>query len=160
MAFMIIGSLFMLNLFVSIVVNTYYGEKEKLFKNEHLSKYQKLWLQIQSMCFEEEPVKVEILGGNALQRICIGMARENSWFDYTILGCIILNTIFMSISWYESPASLDKPFEYLNYFFTAVFTMEAIIKLIAFGFANYFNKGWNIFDFAIIVISYVTLIIG
>jgi hypothetical protein len=66
----------------------------------------------------------------------------------------------MSISWYESPPSLDKPFEYINYFFTAVFTMEAIIKLIAFGFGNYFNKGWNIFDFAIIVISYVTLIIG
>lgn len=44
MSFMIIGSLFMLNLFVSIVVNTYYGEKEKLYKNEQLSKYQKLWL--------------------------------------------------------------------------------------------------------------------
>jgi hypothetical protein len=29
----------MLNLFVSIVVNTYYGEKEKLYKNEQLSKY-------------------------------------------------------------------------------------------------------------------------
>ncbi len=39
MSFMIIGSLFMLNLFVSIVVNTYYGEKEKLFKNEQLTKY-------------------------------------------------------------------------------------------------------------------------
>jgi hypothetical protein len=52
MIFMIIGSLFMLNLFVSIVVNTYYGEKEKLFRNSQLSKYQKLWLQIQAMCFE------------------------------------------------------------------------------------------------------------
>lgn len=30
MAFMVIGSMFTLNLFVSIVVNTYYGEKEKL----------------------------------------------------------------------------------------------------------------------------------
>ena len=60
MSFMIIGSLFMLNLFVSIVVNTYYGEKEKLYKNEYLSKYQKLWLQIQAMCFEEEPEKVEV----------------------------------------------------------------------------------------------------
>ena len=50
----------MLNLFVSIVVNTYYGEKEKLYKNEQLSKYQKLWLQIQAMCFEEEPEKVEV----------------------------------------------------------------------------------------------------
>jgi len=30
MAFMVIGSLFLLNLFVSIVVNVYYAEKEKL----------------------------------------------------------------------------------------------------------------------------------
>ena len=45
-AFMIIGSMFMLNLFVSIVVNTYEGEQEKLFKNERLSKYQKLWLKV------------------------------------------------------------------------------------------------------------------
>ena len=30
MAFMIVGSMFTLNLFVSIVVNTYYNEKEKL----------------------------------------------------------------------------------------------------------------------------------
>lgn len=66
MSFMIIGSLFMLNLFVSIVVNTYYVEKDKLYKNEQLSKYQKLWLQIQAMCFQEDPEKVEIQGGNWL----------------------------------------------------------------------------------------------
>ena len=44
MIFMIVGSLFMLNLFVSIVVNTYYGEKEKLYRNQMLTKYQKTWL--------------------------------------------------------------------------------------------------------------------
>jgi voltage-dependent calcium channel T type alpha-1G len=38
MLFMIVGSLFMLNLFVSIVVNTYYSEKEKLYQNDKLSK--------------------------------------------------------------------------------------------------------------------------
>ena len=46
MSFMIMGSLFGLNLFVSIVVNTYYGEKEKLYRNDILTKYQKIWLQI------------------------------------------------------------------------------------------------------------------
>ena len=136
MSFMIIGSLFMLNLFVSIVVNTYYGEKEKLYKNEQLSKYQKLWLQIQAMCFQEDPEKVEIQGGNWLQQKCIALARDNSWFDYFILGCIILNTILMSINWYDSPDLLESTMEY------------------------YFGKGWNIFDFTIVVISYITLIIG
>jgi hypothetical protein len=57
MLFMIVGSLFMLNLFVSIVVNTYYGEKEKLYRNDLLTKYQKIWLQVQTMCLQEEPEK-------------------------------------------------------------------------------------------------------
>jgi len=50
--------------------------------------------------------------------------------------------------------------ESINYFFTAVFTLEAIIKIIGLGFKGYFTKGWNVFDFIIVVISYVTLIIG
>jgi len=88
------------------------------------------------------------------------MAKENSWFDYFILACIILNTILMSISWYGSPGSLESSLEYVNYVFTAIFTIEAIIKLRAFGPKDYFSKGWNIFDFTIVLISYITLIIG
>lgn len=70
MLFMIVGSLFMLNLFVSIVVNTYYGEKEKLYRNDLLSKYQKIWLQIQTLCLQEEPVKQLTLSGNMIQQKC------------------------------------------------------------------------------------------
>jgi voltage-dependent calcium channel L type alpha-1D len=88
------------------------------------------------------------------------LARENSWFDYFILACIILNTILMAINWYGSPNSLENSLEYVNYVFTGIFTLEAIIKLIAFGIRDYFDKGWNIFDFVIVVISYITLIIG
>ena len=50
--------------------------------------------------------------------------------------------------------------EYINYFFTAVFTLEAIIKIIGLGFKGYFTKGWNLFDFLIVLVSYVTLIIS
>ena len=50
--------------------------------------------------------------------------------------------------------------EYINYFFTAVFTLEAIIKIIGLGFKGYFTKGWNLFDFFIVLVSYVTLIIS
>ena len=47
----------------------------------------------------------------------------------------------------------------VNYVFTAIFTVEAIIKIIAYG-KGYFQQGWNVFDFLIVVISYITLIIG
>jgi hypothetical protein len=66
----------------------------------------------------------------------------------------------MAINWYGCPQSLLNAFEYTNYFFTLVFTVEVIIKLVAFTVRGYFSHGWNIFDFLIVVISYITLIIG
>jgi hypothetical protein len=66
----------------------------------------------------------------------------------------------MSINWYDSPSSLESSLEYVNYVFAGIFTLEAVIKIIAFGPRDYLSKGWNIFDFSIVIISYVTLIIG
>ena len=42
--FMVVGSEFVLNLFVSIIVDTYYIEKEKLSQNQLLAHYQKQWI--------------------------------------------------------------------------------------------------------------------
>ena len=44
----------------------------------------------------------------------------------------------------------------LNYFFMTIFTLEAIIKLIAFK-KYYFHDSWNIFDFTIVAFTLVML---
>ena len=88
------------------------------------------------------------------------LAEEGSTFDYFILFCIISNTTIMAINWYGCPQSVTDAFEMVNYFFTAVFTMEAIIKLIALGPISYLSRGWNVFDFVIVLVSYITIIIG
>ena len=38
--------------------------------------------------------------------------------------------------------------------FTAIFTLEAILKLMAMS-QQYFKSGWNIFDFIIVLLSYI-----
>ena len=76
-----------------------------------------------------------------------------------ILCCIVANTILLTVNWYNDPETLQGDLDLANYAFTAIFTLEAIFKLIAEG-KNYFTGGWNIFDFTIVVISYITLIIG
>ena len=55
---------------------------------------------------------------------------------------------------------MQGSFEIANYVFTIIFTIEAIIKIIALGFRSYFTKGWNVFDFLIVVVSYITFILG
>jgi hypothetical protein len=50
--------------------------------------------------------------------------------------------------------------EILNYIFTVIFFIEAACKLIAFTPRVYFSEGWNIFDFVIILGSFVSIFIS
>ena len=47
--------------------------------------------------------------------------------------------------------------EIVNYFFTLIYTLEFIIKLIAFK-RDYFENGWNIFDFLIVVSAWFGIV--
>ena len=44
--------------------------------------------------------------------------------------------------------------EYINLFFTVVFVIEAIIKIIGLRF-HYFRRAWNVFDFVVVVLSVI-----
>ena len=44
MAFIIVGSLFMLNMFVGVVISTFEQERDKLEHNSLLTPAQKLWV--------------------------------------------------------------------------------------------------------------------
>lgn len=46
----------------------------------------------------------------------------------------------------------------INYIFSSIFAIEAIIKIIALR-KTYFYDGWNIFDFFIVILTFVVLII-
>ena len=64
------------------------------------------------------------------------------------------------IKWYEQPHFIDFTAEIMNYCFTAVFIAEAFIKLAGIGPRVYFADGWNLFDFIIIVGSFVSIFIS
>ena len=46
----------------------------------------------------------------------------------------------------------------LNYIFTGIYTIEFLIKIIAFKGA-YFDEGWNVFDFLIVVSAAVGIVL-
>lgn len=71
--FMIVGSFFILNLFVGIVINTFNREKEVLGKNFLLSGNQKEWLQLQTMLYKFKPKKMLKTENSGLKSICFGI---------------------------------------------------------------------------------------
>lgn len=67
----------------------------------------------------------------------------------------MLNTIALALNWYERPVIVEQVLEIANYIFNAIFTIEFILRISGLGCKRYFSDGWNIFDFAILVGSYV-----
>ncbi|XP_012576745.1 PREDICTED: voltage-dependent N-type calcium channel subunit alpha-1B [Condylura cristata] len=47
----------------------------------------------------------------------------------------------------------------LNVAFTSVFSMECVLKIIAFGALNYFRDAWNVFDFVTVLGSITDILV-
>ena len=91
-----------------------------------------------------------------IKDICVDIVTHKA-FDLFIMGCIIGNTIVLAIKWYIMPLWVISIIEVVNYVFMVIFTLEAILKIIAMG-KNYFKESWNIFDFTVVVMT--ALILG
>ncbi|CAF3697645.1 unnamed protein product [Rotaria sordida] len=100
---------------------------------------------------------------NGLRKIFQRLIVQKS-FDYLILFFIILNCITLAMERPSiSPISFERQFlNYSNYLFTAIFTVEMMIKVIAngliFGPNTYLHTSWNIMDGFLVIISVVDLI--
>ncbi|XP_050525593.1 sodium channel protein para-like isoform X2 [Daktulosphaira vitifoliae] len=69
--------------------------------------------------------------------------------------CIVVNTLFMALDHYKMDPYMDYIQNKANLFFSATFGVEAVLKLMAMSPKYYFQMGWNIFDFIIVVLSIV-----
>jgi hypothetical protein len=63
------------------------------------------------------------------------------------------------IKWAGEPAEVTRATELLNYIFIGIFTGEMLIKVVALG-AIYFMDKWNRFDFTVIVLTYIFIVIS
>ena len=84
---------------------------------------------------------------------------KHNYFERFILVLIILSSIKLAIDSYIA----DRPEHdvvsiislYFDYAFTIMFTLEAMIKVVALGFifdkGSYLRESWNVLDFFIVV---------
>lgn len=143
-AFMIIGSQFIINLFVGVVIDNFNKIKEKdEMGNNFVTQEQRAWIAIQKVCLSKNLMK-EIQRPKGYQ-IVFTKITEHPSFEYFITGCIIANTVAMACVHYRQSDGFIFALEILNYFFAVVFNFEMIMKLLSTG-KNYFRSGWNVFD--------------
>lgn len=70
----------------------------------------------------------------------------------------MINTFTLAMKYYRQGEMYTTVLDYLNLIFTAVFALEFVFKLAAFRFKNYFGDAWNVFDFIIVLGSFIDII--
>jgi len=97
-AFIVIGSFFILNLFVGVVISTYNRQKEKHGKDFLLDQKQKNWVKAQLLIFEAQPIKSFKVPTNRFRLAIYNLVMHPN-FDWCIMLCIFLNTVLLAVKW-------------------------------------------------------------
>uniref|UniRef100_A0A8C8A295 Voltage-dependent L-type calcium channel subunit alpha n=1 Tax=Oryzias sinensis TaxID=183150 RepID=A0A8C8A295_9TELE len=152
--YIIIIAFFMMNIFVGFVIVTFQEQGEKEYKNCELDKNQR---QCVEYALKARPLR-RYIPKNPYQ-YKFWYVVNSTGFEYVMFVLIILNTLCLAIQHYGQSHLFNYAMDILNMVFTGVFTVEMILKLIAFKPRNYFADAWNTFDALIVVGSVVDIAI-
>jgi hypothetical protein len=155
--FIIIGYFFVLNLFIGLVVSNFNTEKDKIGGNDMLSKNQREWIDLKLLALRCAPIKKLQPPENKF-RLFFFKIQDSKKFENFIFICILLNSFMLMVKWYQQPRSVELALEIVNYVFTAIFFIEALIKVIGQGVTVFFREGWNIFDIIVVIASTISII--
>ena len=80
--------------------------------------------------------------------------RENKLFETLVILVIITSAMVIGAKTYAIPESLGRLFVVLDVVITLFFLAEILIRMIAeHSLKRFFSKGWNVFDFIIVMAS-------
>ncbi|XP_072402636.1 muscle calcium channel subunit alpha-1 isoform X6 [Diabrotica undecimpunctata] len=154
--YIIIIAFFMVNIFVGFVIVTFQNEGEQEYKNCELDKNQRNCIEF---ALKAKPIRRYIPKHRIQYKVWWFVTSRP--FEYAIFTLILTNTITLGMKFYHKPEEYliyEKVLDYLNMIFTAVFAMEFVFKLAAFRVKNYFGDAWNLFDFIIVLGSFVDIV--
>ncbi|XP_078270772.1 voltage-dependent L-type calcium channel subunit alpha-1D-like isoform X6 [Rhinoraja longicauda] len=153
--YIIIIAFFMMNIFVGFVIVTFQEQGELEYKNCELDKNQR---QCVEYALKARPFR-RYIPKNPYQ-YKFWYVVNSTGFEYIMFALIMLNTLCLAVQHYEQSPFFNYTMDILNMVFTAVFTVEMVLKLIAFKPMGYFSDSWNVFDFLIVIGSIIDVVLG
>ncbi|XP_023037062.1 uncharacterized protein LOC6652900 isoform X1 [Drosophila willistoni] len=156
-AFILLVGFFVLNMFVGVVVENFHRCREEQEKEEKIRRAAKRALQMEKKRrrMHEPPYYTNY----SPTRMFVHNVVTSKYFDLAIAAVIGLNVVTMAMEYYRMPNPLKYALKIFNYFFTAVFILEANMKLVALGWKLYLKDRWNQLDVGIVLLSIVGIVL-
>ncbi|XP_022257393.1 voltage-dependent T-type calcium channel subunit alpha-1G-like isoform X2 [Limulus polyphemus] len=152
-SFLLLVAFFVLNMFVGVVVENFHRCREEQEKEEKALRAEKRARKLEKKRrkMREPPYYINF----SKPRLFTNNIVTSKYFDLAIAAVIGLNVVTMAMEFYMMPTELVYALKIFNYFFTAVFILEAIMKAVALGVRRYLIDKWNQLDVIIVILSVV-----
>jgi hypothetical protein len=153
-ALVLFSHIFLLSMFIGVIFERFNRTYEKRNGILNQSVKQRRWIDVQKMMIRQDLKKKEHIQEGKVCAIFQKIA-ENKWFELFILFVIFSNAVVLSLT---LDKSYEKNLNIASTVFTAIYNVEAVIKLVGLG-QHYFDKPWNCFDFFVVTVSDIGLIV-
>nr|XP_015812914.2 sodium channel protein type 4 subunit alpha [Nothobranchius furzeri] len=157
--FIIFGSFFTLNLFIGVIIDNFNQQKRKMSGQDiFMTEEQKKYYNAMKKLGTKKPQKPIPRPANVLQAFFFDLVSQQA-FDIMIMMLIIVNMVTMMVETDQQSERMEFILNMINLVFIIIFTTECLIKIFALR-CYFFTVAWNVFDFVVIILSIVGIVLA
>jgi hypothetical protein len=151
-----VTTFFIMNLFISVIVQEFDNQVKSRSGSDKLTGDQKQWVKLQRLLLRTDPKVIPVEPINCFRMHCFKIVQSQA-FEYIVLMAIFINTAFLCIDNVDKGPGMEIVLYRSNLFFVAFFTVEMVLKIIAYGPSYYWYVNWNKFDSIVVLFSLISL---
>ncbi|XP_014637482.1 PREDICTED: voltage-dependent N-type calcium channel subunit alpha-1B [Ceratotherium simum simum] len=154
--YFVVFPFFFVNIFVALIIITFQEQGDKVMSECSLEKNERACIDF---AISAKPLTRYMPQNKQSFQYKTWTFVVSPPFEYFIMAMIALNTVVLMMKFYDAPYEYELMLKCLNIVFTSMFSMECVLKIIAFGVLNYFRDAWNVFDFVTVLGSITDILV-
>uniref|UniRef100_A0A8B9YU32 Voltage-dependent N-type calcium channel subunit alpha n=1 Tax=Bos mutus grunniens TaxID=30521 RepID=A0A8B9YU32_BOSMU len=154
--YFVVFPFFFVNIFVALIIITFQEQGDKVMSECSLEKNERACIDF---AISAKPLTRYMPQNKQSFQYKTWTFVVSPPFEYFIMAMIALNTVVLMMKFYDAPYEYELMLKCLNIVFTSMFSMECVLKVIAFGVLNYFRDAWNVFDFVTVLGSITDILV-
>jgi len=164
-SFVIVIHYVLMNLVIGVIVECYKTQAigtEFVLLTENQQAFAKTMKIMERVRLQKQSLQAP---GNPIGDFCFWVVSK-PYFDSIMMCCVVVSVFMMMLQHSSQSEQFSYALWVLECFFCAIFTVEAVLKSLAFfpnyfqeGWSRYFQEGWSRFDFSIVLLTDVSLIL-
>ncbi|XP_034548808.1 calcium channel, voltage-dependent, N type, alpha 1B subunit, a [Notolabrus celidotus] len=154
--YFVVFPFFFVNIFVALIIITFQEQGDKALSECSLEKNERACIDF---AINAKPLTRYMPADTQSFQYRMWRFVVSPPFEYSIMIMIALNTVVLMMKFHGASDFYETMLKNLNIVFTTLFSLECILKIIAFGPLNYLKDAWNVFDFVTVLGSITDILV-